>query len=140
MPKIDFECIEDIEEFSPVSPGTYLCRLDEVEEAQTQVGDELWKLRWTITEGPNQGRIFFDNMVFSKAALKRVKHICTSLGLDPTGEIDLTPDRIKGRSCRVTVDIEEYEDQEGCMKTRNVVPFAGYELVDVGADADAAPF
>ena len=27
MPKIDFERIEDIEEFSPVSPGTYFCRL-----------------------------------------------------------------------------------------------------------------
>ena len=136
MPKINFERIEDIEEFSPIEPGTYHCRLDEVEEATTQFGDELWKLRWVITEGPNQGRILFDNMVFSQAALKRVKHIYGSLGLDTAGEVDLTPDRIKGRSCRVTVDIEEYEDQEGRMKTRNVVPFAGYEPVDVDTDAD----
>lgn len=144
MPRINFDRIADIEDYSPIEPGTYPCRLDEVEEATTQFGDDLWKLRWVITEGPNQGRILFDNMVFSEAALKRVKHICAGLGLDPAGEIDLTPDRLRGRSCLVTVDIEEYEDNEGRMKTHNVVPFAGYKPMDIAVDSyidtDETPF
>ena len=87
-----------------------------------------------VDSGPHRGRYIFDNMVFSDAALKRVKLICSRLGIDTSRELDLTPDLIKGRSCYVTVETEEYEDQEGNTKQRNVVPFAGYERAD-GAPA-----
>ena len=76
-------------------------------------------------------------MFFSQAALKRVKLICARLGLDVSGEIDLTPSLITGRTCYVTVGIEEYEDHQGNLKKRNVVPFAGYERAD--ADNTSAP-
>lgn len=130
MPRIDFNNVDDVQDFSPLPEGKYLCRLAEVEEAATQYGDDMWKLRFVVESGPHRGRYIFDNMVFSEAALKRVKLICSRLGLDVSGEIDLTPSLIKGRTCYVTVDIEEYEDQEGNLKKRNVVPFAGYERAD----------
>lgn len=140
MPKIDFQSIEDVDDFSPLEPGRYLCRLAEVKEEKTQFGDEMWKLRWVVTEGPYQRRHIFDNMVFSEAALKRVKLICSSLGLDMSSEVDLTPDLIKDKACYVSVDIDEYEDSEGKAKFTNIVPFAGYEPASEEEDDESIPF
>ena len=135
MPKIDFSQIDDVQDFSPLPDGDYLCRLAEIEESTTQYDDELWKLKFEVIEGEYAGRYIFDNMVFSEAALKRAKLICSRLGLNVSGEIDLTPGMIEGRTCYLTVEIEEYEDNEGRTKKRNVVPFAGYERAD-GVEAD----
>ena len=131
MPTIDFNTVDDVQDFTPLPEGTYLCRLADVEEAITQYGDDMWKLRFIVESGEHRGRYIFDNMVFSEAALKRAKLICSRLGLDVSGELDLTPSVITDRTCNVTVDIEEYEVEEtGLTKKRNVVPFAGYERTD----------
>ena len=135
MPKINFKNVDDVQDFSPLPEGKYRCRVAEVEETSTQYGDEMWKLRLVVESGPHRGRYIFDNLVFSKAALKRAKLICSRLGLDVSGEIDVTPALVKDRTCDVTVNIEEYEDQEGNLKTRNVVPFDGYERADAKAPA-----
>jgi hypothetical protein len=127
MPKIDFGQVDDVQDFSPLPAGKYLCRLIGLEEASTQHGDEMWKLRFEVIKGPYAGRLIFDNLVFSDAALKRAKLICSRLGLDVSKELDLTPELIKGRVATLTVEIEPYEDAEGRTKQRNVVPFAGYE-------------
>ena len=116
--------------------GKYLCRLVGLEEASTQNGDEMWKLRFEVIKGPSAGRLIFDNMVFSDAAIKRVKLICSRLGLDVSKELDLTPELIKGRVALLTVDVEPYEDAEGRTKQRNTVPFAGYERA---SESDAPP-
>ena len=130
MPKIDFSKVEDVQDYTPLADGKYLCKLSEVEEAETQYGDEMWKLRFEVVQGDHIGRFIFDNMVFSAAAIKRVKLICLRLGFDASGEIDLKPSLLKGRKCYVSVLTEEYEDREGKTKKRNVVPFAGYERTD----------
>ena len=142
MPRLNFSTVGDVDDFTPVEEDTYLCRLENVEEASTQFGDPLWKLRWIIAQGPNKGRIVFDNVAFSAAALKRVKLLCNSLGLDVSGEVDLTPEMLTDRTCLVTVDIEEYQDNQGNTKRTNVVPFAGYEPAPVrSTDAgDDTPF
>jgi len=136
MPKIDFSHVDDAQDFSPLPAGKYLCRLSEIEEASTQHGDEMWKLRFEVIKGPSAGRLIFDNLVFSEAALKRAKLICSRLGLDVSKELDLTPELIKGRLAILTVDTEPYEDAEGRKKQRNTVPFAGYERA---SESDAAP-
>ena len=138
MPRIDFNTVEEAEDFSPLPEGKYLCRLQTVEKAQTQYGDEMWKLRFAVAEGPHERRYVFDNLVFSEAALKRVKLICSRLGVDVSGEVDLTPDLLIHRTCWITVDTEEYEDEDDRPKKRNVVPFAGYESVQA-ADEVAGP-
>ena len=130
MPKIDFNKIDDVVDFSPLPPGKYLCKLADIEEASTQNGDEMWNLRFQVMEGESVGRYVFDRLVFSAAALKRVKLVCSRLGLNVDGEMDLTPQMIIGRSCLLAVQNEEYEDGEGTKKMRNVVPFAGYEKTD----------
>ena len=144
MPKFNFDDIEDIEQFAPLPVGRYLCHVVEVEEARTKYGDEMWKLRLVVEAGPQRGRYIFDNLVFSDAAMKRVKLVCSRLGLDVAGEIDLEPSAIQGRRCYVTVGIEEYQDQEGTSRRRNVVPFAGYDSAEVQGEAveddDPLPF
>jgi hypothetical protein len=130
MSVIDFSKIEDVDDFSPVPAGSYLVRVDEVKEATTQRGDEMWRLRYVIEQGAYSGRCIFDRLVFSEAALPRVKLICSRLGLDVSGELDLRPELIEGCSCVLSVEIDEYEDEEGGTKSRNVVPFAGYDYPD----------
>ena len=139
MPKIDFGHVDDVQDFSPIPAGKYLCRLSGIEEASTQHGDEMWKLRFEVIKGPSAGRLIFDNLVFSEAALKRAKLICSRLWLDVSKELNLTPELIKGRVALLTVDIEPYEDAEGRTKQRNVVPFAGYERASESEAADAPP-
>jgi len=134
MPKVDFSKVDDVGDFSPLPDGKYLCQLANVEEASTQYGDEMWKLRFEVVQGDHAGRYIFDNMVFSDAAMKRVKLICSRLGIDVSGELELAPGLIEGRTCWLTVETQEYEDAEGRSKKRNVVPFAGYERAQ-GEDA-----
>ena len=138
MPRIDFDTIDDAEDYSPLPDGQYLCVLDDIEEKNTQYGDELWSLKFAVQEGEYEGRKIFDNMVFSEKALKRAKLICSRLGLDVSGEVDLTPDLLKGRAALVTVETDESVNDEGKSKRRNVVPFAGYERVESGASAPVA--
>ena len=137
MPKIDFSNIDDVQDFTPLPDGEYLCRLAEIEEASTYNGDEMWKLKFEVINGEYTGRYIFDNMVFSEAALKRVKLICSRLGIDVSGEVDLTPSMLEGATCFITTEIEEYEDNEGKIKPRNVVPFAGYERADAVSSESA---
>jgi len=139
MPKIDFSRIDDVQDFSPIPDGKYPCKLVEIEEASTGAGDEMWKLRFQVTDGPHAGRKVFDNIVFSEAAMKRAKLICSRLGLDVSGELELTPDKLQGRSCVLTLATEEYEDSEGRTKKRNVVPFAGYERLEAGTSEKTWP-
>lgn len=135
MPKVDFTKVDDVQDFTPIPDGKYPCRLADIEEARTHSGDEMWRMRFQVAEGPHAGRIVFDNLVFSDAAMKRVKLICSRLGIDVSGELDLEPGMLKGRTCLLTVQTEEYEDNEGRPRKRNVVPFAGYERSDGPAKA-----
>jgi hypothetical protein len=89
----------------------------------------MWKLAFEVVEGDHMGRLIFDNLVFKTAGFQRVKSLCRVLGLDVSGQLDLRPDSIRGGSCYVTVDIEEYEDRHGDTQKRNKVAFDGFASV-----------
>jgi hypothetical protein len=139
MPKIDFSTIEDAKTFTPVPEGTYLAEVNSVEQTTTGKGNEMWKLKLKILEGEHAGRHLFDNLVFASAAMKRIKLVCSRLGLDTSGELDLTPAMLRGRAALVTVQIEEYVDDDGKERRRNRIPFDGYEAVGNASEEDA-PF
>jgi hypothetical protein len=141
MPMINFGEVEDVQQFTPIPPGRYPFRVERVEEAETQNGDEMWRLGLRVLEGKYAGRWVFDNLVFSKTALKRVKSFCKAVGIDVNGDVDLESDALRGRKGEATVDIEEYVDLNGKATKRNVVPFTGYEPAAAEAeDEDALPF
>jgi len=126
MPRVDFAHVDDVGDYTPLPKGQYRCRLAAVEEASTQYGDEMWKLRFEVAEGEHAGRYIFDNLVFSSRGLKHVKLVCSRMGIDVSGELDLTPDMLEGREVLVTVGVVDYEDAAGNTKQRNKVPFDGY--------------
>ena len=136
MPKIDFTKVDDAQDFSPLPEGVYRCRIAKVEETTTQAGDEMWRLRFEVSQGPFEGRFVFDNAVFNEVGLRRVKLLCSCLGLDVSGELEVTPAAIIDGSCDVTVTTEDYVDDEGKTKARNVVPFAGFKSADNQDDGD----
>jgi len=141
MPKINFAEVDDVQQFTPIPPGRYLCRVERVEESETQNGAEMWRLGLKVLEGDHAGRWIFDNLVFSKAALARVKSFCKAAKVDASGTVELESSMIRGKQCHVSVDIDEYPNSEGRLTKHNVVPFTGYEPTGtVGEDEDALPF
>ena len=100
----------------------YLCRVEEVKEGETQHGEEMWTLKLLVVEGEYLGRVIFDNMPFSKAALQRVKFICTHLGLDVSEESELVSSKLLGRTAYVTVKRDFYVDRKGRERTGASVP------------------
>jgi hypothetical protein len=138
MPRIDFDNVESPSSFAPVPDGEYSVRVGDIEADFTRAGDEMWKLRLLIESGEHQGRILFDNLVFSPKAMPRVKLVCEACGLDTTGVVDLTPAMLLDKLARVTTYIEEYTDDHGVTKARNRVPFDGYSRIE--AVGDDCPF
>jgi len=130
MPKVNFADVEDSQDFSPLPDGEYPCILSGLEEVQTKAGDEMWRLTFKVEKGEYAGRKIWDNMVWSTAAMKRVKLICSRLGLDVSGELDVQPVNILDAQVYITVEQGEYEANDGTVKKKNVVPFAGYRAIE----------
>lgn len=126
MPRIDFRDVPDPDDFTPVPDGTYLSRLVGVDVSTTKNGDEMWRMRFTIESGPYEGRSFFDNLAFSPAARPRAKLFCSAIGFDTSANVDLEPEGVLERRCRVIVQIEDYVDSKGATRQRNRVPYRGY--------------
>ena len=131
--KVNFTNVDDVQDFTPLPDDIYLFKLVLIEEATTQTGYDMWKLRFEVVSGPYEGRFIFDNMVFSEKAMRRVKLICYTLGVDITQEVDLTPELLLNKYSYVTVVTEDFEDNTGVTKQRNSVPFAGYGKADDAA-------
>lgn len=137
--KIDFSNIDEVQDFSPIPNGRYLCEIIGIEETSTRNGDAMWKIQLEVSSGEYEGRCLFDNLVFSEKCLGRVKLFWASIGLDVSGEVDVTPDLAECRTCNVEVGTEEYKDAVGVLKRSNFVPFAGY--LRAGAESgDEPPF
>lgn len=131
--RLDFSKIKEAQDFPPLPDGEYLCRVNEIEHSATLYGTEVWILQLGVLKGKFIGRHIFSEMRFSVSTYPRVKLICFRLGLDVSGEIDLTPDLLKGRECYISVGTEEYTTSEGKIKKRNAVFFGGYERIDAPA-------
>lgn len=139
MPRIDMDKIPDNDTREPLPDGTYRVELTKIEEKTTKNGDEMWNLDFTVRDKKFSGRHIFDNLVFSDAAMKRVKLVCSRLGLNVKGEVDLVPSMLLHREALVSVIIEDREIVDDTGKTkrihRNSVPFDGYLPIDGGTQS-----
>ena len=124
MDDINFDNIDDYEEYPVLPAGTYLCQLVNIHERATNAGDQMWGLEFIVMdEGKNQWKKIFDNMVFSEKAMSRVKLIASRLGVKVQGTMNLSvlKGEIMNKSVYIEVTIEDYDN-----KKQNKVPFAGY--------------
>jgi len=102
-PSIDFSDVKGLE---PIPVGDYLCSLVAAEETVSKAGNEMINLRWKVEEDEFEGRIIFDAMVFTEAAMFRVKQTLRGLGFPKNfaGEIDV--EGLVGRTAMLLIDIE----------------------------------
>ena len=131
--KIDFDEVDDHEEFGVLPEGEYLCEVEACEEKTGKTsGEPYWNLKMAVIEGEHENRIIFDKLFFTEGALKRTKLVFKRLGVDVSGEQNYEEEELVGRQAYVTAAIEQYEG-----KDKNVVPFAGYRSIeDDEEDAD----
>lgn len=140
MPTVNFAGVEEAQDFSPLPEGPYLCALKAIDDTkETQAGDEMWELKFVVVEGDFAGRSIYDRISFGKKALSRVKLLCSRMGLDVSGDLNVTPDLLKGKQVWVTVEIEDYTDSKGQDRKRNSVPFAGFMEASAQGGATGSP-
>lgn len=133
--RVNWDDYDEATDFGPAPAGTYLCRVAEAKAATTRYDDEMWKLTLEIAEGQYKGKQIWDNVVFSTNAMPRAKLICRSFGLSTEGETDVFPEDLRGREACVTVEVEDYVNNEGVNRQRNSVTFGGYASPNDGGAA-----
>jgi len=130
MPVINWDIIEDVNEFSPIPAGDYPFKVVDVKVKSTKAGDPMWNLELELIDNQYSGRKVWDNITFNLDGLKRVKLVCSRLGLKTEGKIDLKPEMLIGQKGVVTLVKTSYIDPEGHEKPKNEIPFAGYKSLD----------
>lgn len=107
----------------PVSAGVYQANVTGTNVKQTQKGDPMISVEYTITsqgadpEEKTIGRKVFDNLIINEQSLWKIAIVVKALtGQDlPTGQmsvdefINLITSAIQGKSCLIRVDTETYE-------------------------------
>lgn len=132
MPRLNFKDTPDAEsDYSPLPDGRYLIEVSDVNTRKTSKGDEMWNLSLQVLTGAYRGRLLFDNLVFSDAAMSRVKLILKSLGFDVSGVLDLRPSDIITKQCYVQVaGVKDYTTKTGEARQQSNIPFSGYYPLD----------
>lgn len=130
--KYDFSTVEDVDTFVTIPEGVYTCRVGAVRVGHTRDGHERWAMRLDVAEGEYAGRVAaWDGLTWSEKGALRVKFVLQALGLDTSGQVEIQPFDLEGRTARVVLGLEEWEDP--VTKRRQIrlrVPFRGYEPAD----------
>lgn len=156
--KVNFQDTPEMDDFTPVPEGTYLCRVGTVKTANdkgplvTKSGEPMWELKMVILQPAEyEGKSIRDIIIFAfdpkSASAKRLKFVTHRFGinLNNVPDFDLQPQHFEGKVARVKVKIEErtYEDKEGNQKKAkdNKVEFNGYESVTADEEKkESLPF
>ena len=108
---IDFEGVEAGGKAIP--DGSYLAEVVEVEERESQSGNDNLNWKWKITGGPAKGAVLFDNTSLQPQALWRLKGLLEVLGEEvPDGAMDLDLSSLVGREALLEVTNETYEGKK----------------------------
>lgn len=131
MPKINWEKVEDSQEFTPIPEGRYEASIESVEVKETQKGDEMWLVKFNI-EGPtNEGRKVLSNLVFNEGGYGNIKKLYSTIFGTKLPK-NCEPSDIEGEKIAIDVIITEYNG-----KKYNGIPYAGFYAED---DKEDAPF
>lgn len=136
--RVDFSDVEDVDQFVSVPEGIYACVVEDVNETTTRDGRPRFWFRLMIEEGDFAGRLAaVDGVSLTHRAMARAKHVLSALGVDVSGEVEVTRELLEGRHARVQVVLEEREDPATGRRTvRTKVPYLGYTAPDDERDPD----
>ncbi len=131
----DFRQVPDVQVFTSIAPGTYVCRVAEVRDGLSRDGFVRWSLRLEVAEGAFAGKTAaWDSLTWSERGIPRVKKVLTALGFDLGAPVEIDSRDLVRRCARVQFQNEEREDPVTGQRTLRLrVPYLGYERLETGA-------
>lgn len=100
-----------VEAYSKVNEGIHAAKIVEVEQTQSQAGDDMITVAYEVTAGPDKGGRVFDNFVLTQKALWKLKVLLKALGMKCDGRLIVDLDRLIGKACDIEVFHDEYNGQ-----------------------------
>lgn len=104
--KIDFT---GIEAYVKCAEGQHVVKLIEIEETESQAGNDMLNATFQVVKGASTGAKLYDNFVLTEKALWKLQSFLVAVGIKADGKIVLDLDKLIGKTCIVEVAHEEYE-------------------------------
>lgn len=107
-----FDTAEAAPEFTPVPPGIYAALAERGEYVTTKKGDDAYRIRFRITDGPQDGKSVVRTWTFGPKALAYTKRDLAPFGLATTAQL-LAPFPEAGRAYRVRLVVALQRGDDG---------------------------
>ena len=104
--KLDFS---GVEAFVKCAEGQHVVKLVEIEETESQAGNDMLNATFKVVKGQSTGATLYDNFVLTEKALWKLQSFLVAIGKKADGRITLDLDALIGKTCIVEVAHEEYE-------------------------------
>ena len=104
--KLDFT---GIEAYVKCAEGQHVVKLIEIEETESQAGNDMLNATFQVVKGASTGAKLYDNFVLTEKALWKLQSFLVAVGMKADGKIVLDLDKLIGKTCIVEVVHEEYE-------------------------------
>ena len=128
--ELDMEGISD-DPYPLIGRGKYPGEVADVEYKKSKSGNNMWAMKVRITGGENQGRTFFNYLVFTDQGLPRVKQFMQAVAPDLLAAGPLKPGviaeegQLEGRACTIRLGQERYEGKKRNSVKELTAPEAG---------------
>lgn len=104
--KLDFS---NVEAYIKCAEGQHIVKLVEMEETESQAGNDMLAATFQVVKGQSTGAKLYDNFVLTEKALWKLQSFLMAVGMKADGKIVLDIDKLIGKTCIVEVEHEEYE-------------------------------
>ena len=104
--KLDFS---GIEAYVRCEEGQHIVKLIEIEETESQAGNDMLNATFQVTKGTSSGAKLYDNFVLTEKALWKLQSFLTAIGMKADGKVVIDLDKLIGKTCIVEVAHEEYD-------------------------------
>jgi hypothetical protein len=104
--KLDFT---GVEAYVKCAEGQHVVKLIEIEEGESQAGNDMLSATFQVVKGTSTGAKLYDNFVLTEKALWKLQSFLVAVGMKADGKIVLDLDKLIGKTCIVEVVHEEYE-------------------------------
>lgn len=104
--KLDFT---GIEAYVKCAEGQHVVKLVEIEETESQAGNDMLNATFQVVKGASTGAKLYDNFVLTEKALWKLQSFLVAIGMKADGKVVLDLDKLIGKQCIVEVAHEEYD-------------------------------
>ena len=104
--KLDFS---GVEAYVKCAEGQHVVKLVEIEETESQAGNDMLNATFKVVKGQSTGATLYDNFVLTEKALWKLQSFLIAIGMKADGKMVLDLDKLIGKTCIVEVGHEEYE-------------------------------